>query len=352
MVLSFVYLVFRALLGALVRGRRGLDLKDVELIVLRHGLEVLGRQVARPKLRPADRALLSAAACQLPRPSRDARVVTPRTLLRWHRALVRRKWRQPSGRRGRPPLTSRLRSWCCGLHARTRAGARGGFAGSLASSASKCRRQASGACSPGRSLGRRLGARGRAGASFCARRPRASSRATALPSRPHFCAATTSCSSSRTPAAASGLLAAQGIRPARGSPSRRATSASTSPTKASVSWSATATATTAALRRGVPQRGHPNPGDARASTKGQRGRGTLCADRAHRVPGLAADPQPPSPRSGTPRLRRPLQPRATTPIARTPVPQPDKRRETSPPREIQRRDRPGGLTHEYHQTAA
>ena len=107
MVLSFVYLVFRALLGALVRSRRGLDLKDVELIVLRHELEVLRRQVARPKLSPADRALLSAAACQLPRPLRDARLVTPtpRTLLRWHRALVRRKWRQPSVRCGRPPLT-------------------------------------------------------------------------------------------------------------------------------------------------------------------------------------------------------------------------------------------------------
>jgi hypothetical protein len=105
MVLSFVYLVFRALLGALVRSRRGLDMKDVELIVLRHELEVLRRQVARPRLSPADRALLSAAACQLPRPLRAARLVTPRTLLRWHWALVRRTWRQPSVRCGRPPLT-------------------------------------------------------------------------------------------------------------------------------------------------------------------------------------------------------------------------------------------------------
>ena len=87
------------------RSRRGLDMKEVELIVLRHELEVLRRQVARPRLSPADRALLSAAACQLPRPSRDARVVTPRTLLRWHWALVRRTWRQPSVRCGRPPLT-------------------------------------------------------------------------------------------------------------------------------------------------------------------------------------------------------------------------------------------------------
>jgi putative transposase len=103
MVLSFLYLAFRALLGALARSRRGLHVKDIELLVLRHELELLRRQVARPKLRPADRALLAAAACHLPRPACSARLVTPRTLLRWHRALVRRKWRQPPGRRGSPP---------------------------------------------------------------------------------------------------------------------------------------------------------------------------------------------------------------------------------------------------------
>ena len=63
MAFSFLYLAFRALLGALVRSRRGLDVKDVELLVLRHELEVLRRQVARPKLRAADRALFAAAAC-------------------------------------------------------------------------------------------------------------------------------------------------------------------------------------------------------------------------------------------------------------------------------------------------
>jgi transposase InsO family protein len=110
MAFSFLYLAFRALLGALVRSRRGLDVKDVELFVLRHELEVLRRQVARPKLRPADRAVLAAAACHLPCPVRGARLVTPRTLLRWHRALVRRKWRQPPIRRGRPPVTADVRA--------------------------------------------------------------------------------------------------------------------------------------------------------------------------------------------------------------------------------------------------
>ncbi len=109
MVFSFLYLAFRALFGALVRSRRGLHVKDLELLVLRHELEILRRQVGRPRLRPADRALLAAAAFHLPRPLREARLVTPRTLFRWHRALVRRKWRQSAGRRGRPALSVELR---------------------------------------------------------------------------------------------------------------------------------------------------------------------------------------------------------------------------------------------------
>jgi putative transposase len=109
MVFSFLYLAFRALLGALVRSRRGLDLKDVELLVLRHELEVLRRQAVRPKLNAADRALLTAAARYLPHSSRGVLLVTPRTLLRWHRALVRRRWRQPAARRGRPPLQAEVR---------------------------------------------------------------------------------------------------------------------------------------------------------------------------------------------------------------------------------------------------
>jgi putative transposase len=109
MVFSFLYLAVRALLGALVRSRRGLHMKDLELLVLRHELEILRRQVARPRVRPADRALLAAAAFHLPRPVREARLVTPRTLFRWHRALVRRKWRQSAGRRGRPPLSVEVR---------------------------------------------------------------------------------------------------------------------------------------------------------------------------------------------------------------------------------------------------
>jgi putative transposase len=82
--------------------------KDVELLALRHELNVLRRQVVRPKLGMADRALLAAAAVHLPRPQRSVLLVTRRTLLRWHRVLVRRKWRQPPGRVRRPPLSPEI----------------------------------------------------------------------------------------------------------------------------------------------------------------------------------------------------------------------------------------------------
>jgi putative transposase len=91
MFLSFAYLAFSAVLKLLVGRRRNEFAKDVELMVLRHQVVVFGRQGARPSLRPADRAFLAALARVLPRKRRQAMVVTPQTLLRWHRELVRRK---------------------------------------------------------------------------------------------------------------------------------------------------------------------------------------------------------------------------------------------------------------------
>jgi putative transposase len=70
--------------------------------VLRHGLQVLRRQVGRPRLRSADRVLLAALGQLLPRPR--SFLVQPATLLRWHRALVRRRWTYERRRPGRPPL--------------------------------------------------------------------------------------------------------------------------------------------------------------------------------------------------------------------------------------------------------
>jgi putative transposase len=107
MLLSFAYFAFGAILRLLVGGRRGEFDKDIELIVLRHQLTVLRRRGEHPKLKPADRAFIAALARLLPYQRRHRLAVTPQTLLRWHRELVRRKWTSPA-RPGRPALDPEL----------------------------------------------------------------------------------------------------------------------------------------------------------------------------------------------------------------------------------------------------
>ena len=109
MLLSLVYLMVRILLRLLVPGSRGEAGRDLEIVVLRHQLNVLGRQVKQPRFRPSDRVFLAAAARRLPRARWERFLVTPRTLLHWHRELVRAKWGRYSRRRpGRPPLPAEL----------------------------------------------------------------------------------------------------------------------------------------------------------------------------------------------------------------------------------------------------
>jgi putative transposase len=89
------------LLALLARGDAA---KDLELMVLRHQLSVLRRQLPRPKLEPADRALLAAISRILPRSRWSCFLVKPDTLLRWHRRLVAGAWTYPRRGAGRPQL--------------------------------------------------------------------------------------------------------------------------------------------------------------------------------------------------------------------------------------------------------
>ena len=101
------YWFLRRLLELLLLLARSERRKEVEILLLRRELQVLGRQVARPQLRPADRAVLAALGQALPRGR--SLLVQPATLLRWHRELVRRRWSFPRRSPGRPPMVSQAR---------------------------------------------------------------------------------------------------------------------------------------------------------------------------------------------------------------------------------------------------
>ena len=90
MLFSLLYMVLRAVLRLAPEG----DQRDreVEILVLRHQVKVLQRKAGRPRLRRRDRLFLAAAARLLPRERWSCFIVTPATLLAWHRALVKRKW--------------------------------------------------------------------------------------------------------------------------------------------------------------------------------------------------------------------------------------------------------------------
>jgi putative transposase len=101
MALSFLYLAFVRILQLLRLHHSDNSELAVEVVMLRHEVAVLRRQVARPALRPSDRALLAGLSRLLGRRRLRRFFVQPETLLRWHRDLVRRRWTYPH-RPGRP----------------------------------------------------------------------------------------------------------------------------------------------------------------------------------------------------------------------------------------------------------
>jgi putative transposase len=103
-----LYLIMIRVFGWLVLLGRSKASKDAEIMVLRHEIAVLRRQVARPKPDWADRAILTALTRLLPAVLRAHRLVTPGTLLAWHRSLITRRWTYPN-RPGRPRTSQEIR---------------------------------------------------------------------------------------------------------------------------------------------------------------------------------------------------------------------------------------------------
>ena len=173
MALSFLYRLLRNLIEfARVHRMDAID-KDAEILVLCQQLAVLRRQIARPRLSWSDRALIASLARLVPRERWASFLVTPETILRWRRALVRRHWTYPH-RVGRPSLPDETVELILRLaRENPRAGATSASSGNFECSASTSLRAASPASSLDQSepQGRRLGSQRFLGR-FCRERGR------------------------------------------------------------------------------------------------------------------------------------------------------------------------------------
>jgi len=107
---SFLYLVVRNLFAVVWLRARPRRSKELEILVLRHELGILRRQVRRPKLTRADRAFFAALSRAVPRAAWPSFPLKPETLLCWHRHLVARRWTYSHKKPGRPPLARSLRT--------------------------------------------------------------------------------------------------------------------------------------------------------------------------------------------------------------------------------------------------
>ena len=125
MAVGLLYRIFVNVASWLALPARSQASKNVEIPVLRQQVAMLRRANPKPRLAWSDRAVLAALSKLLPKTLHGHRIVTPGTLLRWHRRLVANKWRQPKAP-GRPPISGELVQMILTMVARTALGARYG----------------------------------------------------------------------------------------------------------------------------------------------------------------------------------------------------------------------------------
>jgi putative transposase len=181
------------LLAMLVRGDAA---KDLEILVLRHQLGVLHRQIPRPRLEPTDRALLAAVSRALPRARWSCFFVKPETLLRWHRRLVASGWTYPHHGPGRPSLDNEVQQLIVRLAVENPRWGYQRIKGELLHLGVHVSATTIRTTLRRHGLDPLHGGRPPPGGSSCASRPPASSPATSSPSTPSSCVGCMYCSSS------------------------------------------------------------------------------------------------------------------------------------------------------------
>jgi hypothetical protein len=178
---SFVYLALKRTVELALLCFRSSDAKEVEILVLRHELDILRRQQPRARLEPNDRAWLSLLSRLLPRQRWSVFLVKPDTLLGWHRRMVRGHWTYPNTATRRPPVSDEIQALIVRMAVENPAGAASASKASWPVSDTTCPRPRSAGCLvPTASTRLHGGLRVRGGRSFAGRRL-GSSRATSSP---------------------------------------------------------------------------------------------------------------------------------------------------------------------------
>jgi hypothetical protein len=228
--LRLLYLIFVRLCGWLALLPRSDNAKNTELLVLRNEIAVLHRQVRSPRLSWADRAILAALTRRLSAAHRRrlSLIITPRTLLRWHAELVRRRWTYSRRTPGRPRTGPAIRRLALEMARDNPAWGYRRICGELTGLGYKAAPSTIWKVLKGAGIDPAPSAQPPAGNSFCPPRPRRSPQSTSSMSTPSSSAGSTCCSSPGTTTAASTWPASLPTRPPPGRHNRPGTPSWTS----------------------------------------------------------------------------------------------------------------------------